>query len=139
MSLGRRFHYVRFTSHRKRFPMVAVHNSKFPPFLKVKSRPNFSPAESFSKISKHFLYLLEFKVATQPAVCTMLRMKMMHWDVHCLAHCFRWTHNVVAIVAHRHASKMNEFAHNFSASMQQAVTVWPIDRLQKVHHAVMDR
>lgn len=36
MSLGRRFHHVRFTSHRKGFQMVAVHNSKFPSFPQVK-------------------------------------------------------------------------------------------------------
>lgn len=124
MSLGRRFHYVRFASHRKRFPMVAVHDSKFPPFLKVSPRIEFSRPEPFFFLqnSEQFLSLLEFIAATQPAVCTMHRMRMMLWDVHCPAHCFPWMRNVVATVAHRHASKMNEFALSSSASMQLAVT-----------------
>lgn len=35
MSLGRRFHHVRFAAHRTRFPLVSLHNSELPSLLEV--------------------------------------------------------------------------------------------------------
>lgn len=47
--------------------------------------------------------------------------------------------NVAEIVEHLPVSKMKEFVHNYFALMQLVAIVLPIDLLQKVQHAVMDR
>lgn len=64
---------------------------------------------------------------------------MMHLVAHYQAHYFHWMHNVVVIVEHRLASKMNECVLSYFALMQQVGIASLIDQLQKVPLAEMDR
>lgn len=114
--------------------MVTLYRSKFPSFSKV--FPTFSIVNFLSISYKARIVII---VATQPVVCTMRRMKMRHWVVRCLAHCYRSMLNADEIEAHRLVSKTNESAHNYFALMRPVGTVWPIDRPPRVQHVAMDQ
>lgn len=111
--------------------MVTLQCSKLPPLLEVISKSN--------QVISSFNENIFSSVVILPVAYTTPHTKTKPWVVNCLEHFCRLTLNVDVIAELQRASKTNEFALNFSASMLPVDIASPTDRLPRVQLVVMDR